>query len=48
MLLVAYLDRPSVRGRALREDEREVLGPMIRASDNDDAQEIFDTVGQGG
>ena len=48
MLLVAYLDRPSVRGRALRPDEEAVLGPMIRASDNDDAQDIFDIVGQGG
>ncbi len=47
MLLVAYLDRPSVRGRPLSADEQAVLGPMIRASDNDDAQEIFDTVGQG-
>jgi beta-lactamase class A len=48
MLLVAYLDQSSVAGRALRPDERDVLGPMIRASDNDDAQEIFDDVGQDG
>jgi beta-lactamase class A len=47
MLLVAYLDLPSVRGRALRPAETAVLGPMIRISDNDDAQQIFDTVGQG-
>jgi Beta-lactamase enzyme family len=47
MLLVAYLDRPAVSGRALSPRERAVLGPMIRASDNDDAQQIFDTVGQG-
>lgn len=47
MLLVAYLDRPSVSGRALSPGERAVLGPMIRASDNDDAQQIFDTIGQG-
>jgi hypothetical protein len=47
MLLVAYLDRPSVSGRALSPGERAVLGPMIRASNNDDAQQIFDTVGQG-
>jgi hypothetical protein len=47
MLLVAYLDRSSVSGRALSPRERAVLGPMIRASDNDDAQQIFDTVGQG-
>jgi hypothetical protein len=47
MLLVTYLDLPSVRGRALRRGETAVLGPMIRISDNDDAQRIFDTVGQG-
>ncbi|HEX3832270.1 MAG TPA: serine hydrolase, partial [Solirubrobacteraceae bacterium] len=47
MLLVAYLDRPTVSGRALSPGERAVLGPMIRASNNDDAQQIFDTVGQG-
>jgi hypothetical protein len=47
MLLVAYLDRPTVSGRALSPGERAVLGPMIRASNNDDAQQIFDMVGQG-
>jgi hypothetical protein len=47
MLLVSYLDLPGVRGRPLRPDEQAVLGPMIRISDNDDAQRIFDTVGQG-
>jgi beta-lactamase class A len=47
MLLVAYLDRPSVRGRALSTAEQAVLGPMIRASNNDDAQQIFDMIGQG-
>ena len=48
MLLVTYLDQPAVRNRALRPSEMGVLGPMIRISDNDDAQEIFDTVGQAG
>lgn len=48
MLLVAYLDRASVRRRALTPKERAVLGPMIRVSDNDDAQQIFDIVGQSG
>jgi protein MpaA len=48
MLLVTYLDEPWVAGRALTPAEMGVLGPMIRASDNDDAQQIFDTVGQGG
>lgn len=47
MLLVAYLNRPTVSGRNLSPGERAVLGPMIRASNNDDAQQIFDTVGQG-
>jgi hypothetical protein len=47
MLLVAYLDRPSVAGRALSPGEQAVLTPMIRSSNNDDAQQIFDTVGQG-
>jgi hypothetical protein len=37
MLLVAYLNEPSVRGRALRADERARLGPMIRWSANDPA-----------
>jgi hypothetical protein len=46
MLLVAYLDRPSVAGRALSPGEPAVLTPMIRSSNNDDAQQIFDTIGQ--
>jgi hypothetical protein len=48
MLMVAYLDLPSVRGRALGPADRDVVGPMIEASDNDDAQQVFDTVGQAG
>ncbi|HWD75411.1 MAG TPA: serine hydrolase [Solirubrobacteraceae bacterium] len=48
MLLISYLDRASVRNRALGPAEKAVLGPMIRASDNDDAQEIFEIVGQSG
>jgi beta-lactamase class A len=47
MLMVAYLDEPSVRGRALTAREKSILGPMITESDNDDAQIVFDTVGQG-
>jgi hypothetical protein len=46
MLLVTYVDMPSVAGRALGSGEKSVLGPMIQASNNDDAQQIFDTVGQ--
>jgi hypothetical protein len=48
MLLVTYLDLPSVRNRALGSADTSVLGPMIRASNNDDAQQVFDTVGQSG
>jgi beta-lactamase class A len=33
-LLVAYLRQPSVRGRVLTADERRLLAPMIRRSDN--------------
>ena len=47
MLMVAYLDEPSVRGRDLSAREKSLLGPMITESDNDDAQVVFDTVGQG-
>jgi hypothetical protein len=48
MLLVTYLDLPRVRTRALTGSEEAVLGPMIRVSDNADAQRIFDTVGRAG
>jgi hypothetical protein len=48
MLLVTYLDSAPVSGRALTARDTSVLGPMIRVSDNDDAQIIFDTVGQDG
>lgn len=34
MLLAAFLRQPSVRDRALRPGERELLEPMIRSSDN--------------
>jgi len=47
MLMVAYLDEPGVRGRALTAQDKSLLGPMITESDNDDAQVVFDTVGQG-
>jgi hypothetical protein len=46
MLLVAYAR--SARDRPLREDEKALLGPMIRASDDDAANAIFVRVGTGG
>ena len=48
MLLVAYLRRPDVRRRSLRADERALLGPMIRRSDNAAASRICNIVGTGG
>jgi hypothetical protein len=47
MLMVAYLDQPSVAGRKLDSYDRGLLGPMITESDNVAAQVVFDTVGQG-
>jgi hypothetical protein len=48
MLLVAYLDLPSVRARRLSADERILLGKMIRRSDNDAASSVFEVVGTEG
>ncbi len=45
MLLVAYLDRRGVRGRALRAADRALLDPMIRRSDNVAATRVRDIVG---
>jgi hypothetical protein len=47
MLLVAYLNKPAVRTRALTASERGLLGPMIRRSDNDAAGVILGRVGAG-
>ena len=46
MLLVAYTR--GARDRPLRADERALLAPMIRASDNDAANALFVRVGTGG
>lgn len=46
MLLVAYLDLPSVRKRPLRPADRALLAPMIRRSDNAAAGQVLATVGQ--
>jgi Beta-lactamase enzyme family len=48
MLLVSYLRQPGVRGRALGPDERALLGPMIRRSDNAAASQVCNVVGTGG
>src|SRR5215218_3368386 len=45
MLLVAYVRRADVRRRALRADERALLDPMIRVSDNDAADAVYARVG---
>ena len=45
MLLVAYLDMPSVRHRALGPDDRALMAPMIRYSDNDAASRVDTIVG---
>jgi Beta-lactamase enzyme family len=45
MLMVTYLRRADVRDRALHADERALLGPMIRSSDNDAASRVRDIVG---
>jgi beta-lactamase family protein len=41
ILLVAYLDRPTVRSRPLRASDRTLLAPMIRRSDNDAASRVL-------
>ena len=48
MLLVAYLDRPSVAGRALNAHDRSLLYPMITRSDNNAADTLDTIVGAGG
>ena len=45
MLLVAYLDDPSVRDRRLLPADRDLIGPMIRRSDNAAASRVLALVG---
>ena len=45
MLMVAYLRRGSVRGRALRRGDLRLLAPMIRWSDNRSATRVHELVG---
>jgi hypothetical protein len=47
MMLVAYLRQPSVRSRALRPDERDLLTPMVRWSSNKDASAVSVKLGFG-
>jgi beta-lactamase class A len=44
--MVAYLNEPWARDRDLNAHDRQLLTPMITESDNDAAQQVFDTVGQ--
>jgi hypothetical protein len=45
MLLVAYLNRSTVRGRALTSYDRSLLAPMIRWSSNSAANRVIGIVG---
>ncbi len=47
MLLVAYLNHESVRGRKLTGADHALLDPMIRWSDNGAASRVRDVVGNG-
>jgi len=48
MLMVAYLDRPSVARRALNPYDRSLLYPMITRSDNDAANMLDELIGDSG
>jgi Beta-lactamase enzyme family len=48
MLLVAYLDQPAVRNRALGKSDYRLIGPMIRRSDNAAATRVLGIVGAAG
>jgi len=47
MLMVAYLNHPSVRGRKLNGGDHALLDPMIRRSDNGAASRVRNFVGNG-
>lgn len=47
LLLATYLSRPGVRDRSLHGWERDLLGPMIRRSDNEAATRLRDMLGPG-
>ena len=48
MLLVAYVDQPGAAHRKLTAGEKAILGPMITASNNYDAQLIYNQIGNSG
>lgn len=48
MMMVAYLNRRSVRGRPLRASDRALLAPMVRSSDNAAANSVYGIVGASG
>ena len=48
MLLTAYLRQPGVRDDELTGEERKFLGPMIKSSDNKDANRVYGIVGAEG
>ena len=45
MFLCAYLREPDVRDRDLRESDRDLLGPMVKRSDNSAATAVYNKVG---
>ena len=45
MFMTAYLRHPSVRDRRLNDEDRSLLAPMIKRSDNDSATRIADRLG---
>ncbi len=47
MLLAAYLRQDSVEDRELTGGERDLLGPMIKRSDNSSATQVRDMLGRG-
>ncbi len=47
MLLAAYLRQDSVEDRNLTDGERNLLGPMIRESNNSNATQVRDMLGRG-
>jgi hypothetical protein len=48
MLMLAYLDRPGVRDRALTREDKALLRPMITRSDNASASRVLGIVGTRG